>query len=177
MADFQRQSGRPGHDPTKIKKTPLRLHVAGTSRRISRPLSASSGRQLSKAPTSFSYRRCLRRTSSRSWIGSRTTSTSQCRFRTIESFSACQSVSGVLGMTVDAAHAFFAHEPHLRRALTVVREVGLGYLRLGQPATELSGGEPSASSWRLSCSVATAATRCMCWTSQLRASIPRMSNG
>ena len=31
--------------------------------------------------------------------------------------------------------------PDLRRALTVLREVGLGYLRLGQPATELSGGE------------------------------------
>ena len=34
-----------------------------------------------------------------------------------------------------------ADEPHLRRALGVVREVGLGYLRLGQAATELSGGE------------------------------------
>ena len=32
-------------------------------------------------------------------------------------------------------------EPHVRRALDVVRQVGLGYLRLGQPATELSGGE------------------------------------
>jgi excinuclease ABC subunit A len=52
-----------------------------------------------------------------------------------------KSVSDVLGMTVDAAHAFFADEPHLHRALAVVREVGLGYLRLGQPATELSGGE------------------------------------
>jgi excinuclease ABC subunit A len=52
-----------------------------------------------------------------------------------------KSVADVLGMTVDAAHAFFADEPHLHRALTVVRDVGLGYLRLGQPATELSGGE------------------------------------
>ena len=52
-----------------------------------------------------------------------------------------KSVADVLGMTVDAAHAFFADEPHLHRALAVVREVGLGYLRLGQPATELSGGE------------------------------------
>ena len=52
-----------------------------------------------------------------------------------------KSIAEVLGLTVDAAWEFFADEPHLRRALNVVREVGLGYLRLGQPATELSGGE------------------------------------
>jgi excinuclease ABC subunit A len=52
-----------------------------------------------------------------------------------------KTIADVLGMTVDAAHDFFADEPHLDRSLTVVREVGLGYLRLGQPATELSGGE------------------------------------
>jgi excinuclease ABC subunit A len=52
-----------------------------------------------------------------------------------------KSIADVLNMTVDAAFAFFADEPHLARALGVVREVGLGYLRLGQSATELSGGE------------------------------------
>jgi excinuclease ABC subunit A len=52
-----------------------------------------------------------------------------------------QNIAQVLGMTVDAAAAFFADEPSLQRALTVLKEVGLGYLRLGQPATELSGGE------------------------------------
>jgi excinuclease ABC subunit A len=52
-----------------------------------------------------------------------------------------RNVAQVLGMTVDAAWEFFADEPHLHRALDVVRQVGLGYLRLGQPATELSGGE------------------------------------
>jgi excinuclease ABC subunit A len=36
---------------------------------------------------------------------------------------------------------FFAEEPQVFRAIDVLREVGLGYLRLGQPATELSGGE------------------------------------
>jgi excinuclease ABC subunit A len=36
---------------------------------------------------------------------------------------------------------FFADATHVRRSLDVLREVGLGYLRLGQPATELSGGE------------------------------------
>ncbi|MFP2924439.1 excinuclease ABC subunit UvrA [Pyxidicoccus sp. 3LG] len=52
-----------------------------------------------------------------------------------------RNIAEVLGMTVDAAYAFFADEPHVHRALDVLREVGLGYLRLGQPATELSGGE------------------------------------
>ncbi|MBA2409216.1 MAG: excinuclease ABC subunit UvrA [Gammaproteobacteria bacterium] len=52
-----------------------------------------------------------------------------------------QSIADVLEMTVDAAWAFFADEPHVHRALGIVRQVGLGYLRLGQPATELSGGE------------------------------------
>ena len=50
-------------------------------------------------------------------------------------------IAEVLGLTVDDAWEFFADEPAIFRALTVLREVGLGYLRLGQPATELSGGE------------------------------------
>jgi len=50
-------------------------------------------------------------------------------------------IAEVLGMTVDEAAIFFDEEPGISRALEVVREVGLGYLRLGQPATELSGGE------------------------------------
>jgi len=50
-------------------------------------------------------------------------------------------IADVLRLTVDEAWAFFAEEPSVRRALTVLREVGLGYLRLGQSATELSGGE------------------------------------
>jgi excinuclease ABC subunit A len=52
-----------------------------------------------------------------------------------------KNIAEVLGLTVDAAWEFFADEPHVHRALTVLREVGLGYIRLGQPATELSGGE------------------------------------
>jgi excinuclease ABC subunit A len=52
-----------------------------------------------------------------------------------------RNVAQVLDMTVDAAAAFFGDEPSLHRSLTVLKEVGLGYLRLGQPATELSGGE------------------------------------
>ncbi|MRW84885.1 excinuclease ABC subunit A [Pseudoduganella sp. FT26W] len=50
-------------------------------------------------------------------------------------------IAEVLAMTVDAAWEFFEDVPPLRHALDVLRAVGLGYLRLGQPATELSGGE------------------------------------
>jgi excinuclease ABC subunit A len=52
-----------------------------------------------------------------------------------------KNIAEVLGLTVDAAADFFADEPHLARSLDVLGRVGLGYLRLGQAATELSGGE------------------------------------
>jgi len=52
-----------------------------------------------------------------------------------------KSIADVLAMTVDQALAFFADEPAVQRALAVLASIGLGYLRLGQPATELSGGE------------------------------------
>jgi excinuclease ABC subunit A len=52
-----------------------------------------------------------------------------------------KNIAEVLALTVDAAAEFFAGEPQVARSLDMLREVGLGYLRLGQPATELSGGE------------------------------------
>lgn len=52
-----------------------------------------------------------------------------------------KTIADVLGLTVEAACTFFADEPTVLKTLEVAREVGLGYLRLGQPATELSGGE------------------------------------
>ncbi|MCP3442278.1 excinuclease ABC subunit UvrA [Bradyrhizobium sp. CCGUVB14] len=52
-----------------------------------------------------------------------------------------KSIADVLAMTVETAHAFFADDPVIARSLEVLRQVGLGYIRLGQPATELSGGE------------------------------------
>ncbi|HEX6161534.1 MAG TPA: ATP-binding cassette domain-containing protein, partial [Thermoanaerobaculia bacterium] len=52
-----------------------------------------------------------------------------------------KNIAEVLGMTVDEAFEFFGDASNLRHALDVLRQVGLGYLRLGQPATELSGGE------------------------------------
>lgn len=50
-------------------------------------------------------------------------------------------IAQVLAMTVDEALAFFADEATLQRPLQLLHAIGLGYLRLGQPATELSGGE------------------------------------
>ncbi len=52
-----------------------------------------------------------------------------------------RSIHEVLEMTVEEARAFFAPVPPLARRLQTLIEVGLGYLRLGQPATTLSGGE------------------------------------
>jgi excinuclease ABC subunit A len=61
--------------------------------------------------------------------------------KTLEILYNGRNIAEVLGMTVDAALAFFGDEPRIARSLGVLREVGLGYIRLGQPATELSGGE------------------------------------
>jgi excinuclease ABC subunit A len=52
-----------------------------------------------------------------------------------------RNISDVLSMTVDEAVDFFAAQSALARRLRVLGDVGLGYLRLGQPATTLSGGE------------------------------------
>ena len=52
-----------------------------------------------------------------------------------------RSITQVLDMTVREALSFFASSPKVLRRLQVLDEIGLGYLRLGQPATTLSGGE------------------------------------
>jgi excinuclease ABC subunit A len=51
------------------------------------------------------------------------------------------SIADVLDMTVDQALEFFYNFPRIRPKLETLRDVGLGYIRLGQPATTLSGGE------------------------------------
>jgi excinuclease ABC subunit A len=60
---------------------------------------------------------------------------------TLEVTYAGASIADVLAMTVDDAADFWREVPSAARALDTLRQVGLGYLRLGQPATELSGGE------------------------------------
>jgi excinuclease ABC subunit A len=52
-----------------------------------------------------------------------------------------KTIADVLGMTVDEAHGFFADDAAVAQPLALLGDIGLGYLRLGQPATELSGGE------------------------------------
>jgi excinuclease ABC subunit A len=52
-----------------------------------------------------------------------------------------KNIAEVLDMTVEQALAFFEHFPKVRNKLATLRDVGLGYIRLGQPAPTLSGGE------------------------------------
>ena len=52
-----------------------------------------------------------------------------------------KTIAEVLDMTVEEAGAFFERVPSLHEKLQTLRDVGLGYIRLGQPATTLSGGE------------------------------------
>ncbi len=52
-----------------------------------------------------------------------------------------KNIAEVLGMSVEEAYEYFANFPHIKNILQTIIDVGLGYLRLGQPATTLSGGE------------------------------------
>ena len=52
-----------------------------------------------------------------------------------------RTIADVLEMTVAEAHAFFESHSQLRRRLQLLKDVGLGYMKLGQPSTTLSGGE------------------------------------
>jgi len=52
-----------------------------------------------------------------------------------------KNIADVLNMTVEEAHGFFSEIPLIADKLQLLRDVGLGYIKLGQPATTLSGGE------------------------------------
>ena len=52
-----------------------------------------------------------------------------------------KTISDILDMPIDEAYRFFARHPQIMRRLKLLKDVGLGYLRLGQSATTLSGGE------------------------------------
>jgi len=52
-----------------------------------------------------------------------------------------KNIAQVLDMTVDEALDFFAAVPRIARKMQTLQDVGLGYIKLGQPATTLSGGE------------------------------------
>jgi excinuclease ABC subunit A len=61
--------------------------------------------------------------------------------KTLEIHYRGKTIADVLALTVEEAWDFFGEEANVCRSLKVLREVGLDYLRLGQPATEFSGGE------------------------------------
>ncbi len=61
--------------------------------------------------------------------------------KTLEIAYRSKNIAEVLGMTVDEALEFFRDNSAVAHSLELLRDIGLGYLRLGQPATELSGGE------------------------------------
>ena len=52
-----------------------------------------------------------------------------------------KNISQILDMTIDEALEFFTNIPQIKNKISVLQEVGLGYVRLGQSATTLSGGE------------------------------------
>jgi excinuclease ABC subunit A len=60
---------------------------------------------------------------------------------TLEVLFKTKSIADVLGMTVDEALEFFEELPRIKRKLQAIHDVGLGYIKLGQQATTLSGGE------------------------------------
>ncbi|TDT71440.1 excinuclease ABC subunit A [Hypnocyclicus thermotrophus] len=60
---------------------------------------------------------------------------------TLEVYYKGKNIDEVLNMSVDEAYNFFKNIPKLERKLKVLKDVGLGYIKLGQPATTLSGGE------------------------------------
>ncbi len=67
-----------------------------------------------------------------------------------------KNISEVLDMTVEDALHFFENIPGIKRKLQTLFDVGLGYIRLGQPATTLSGGGASSASCRRSSTWASA---------------------
>lgn len=60
---------------------------------------------------------------------------------TLEAYYKGKTISDVLNMSIDEAYEFFNAIPSLEKKIKVLKDVGLGYIKLGQPATTLSGGE------------------------------------
>lgn len=79
-----------------------------------------------------------------------------------------KTISDVLDMTVDEAVEFFENLPSIANKLKTLQEVGLGYIRLGQPATTFSGGEAQRIKLATELARVRPAKHFISWTSQLR---------
>ena len=85
-----------------------------------------------------------------------------------------KSIYDVLNMTVEEALHFFEHVPSIRRKKETLYDVGLSYIRLGQPSTTLSGERRKGSSWRRSLANEAPAGPFISWMSPPRAFISQM---
>ena len=111
---------------------------AATSRAGSRSTSRA-GAARSAAATARSRSRCTSCRTSTSRASSATASATTSE--TLDIRFKGKTIADVLDMPVEEALEFFAHIPKIRRRLQTLHDVGLDYMRLGQPATTLSGGE------------------------------------
>jgi hypothetical protein len=59
-----------------------------------------------------------------------------------------KSIADVLDMTIEESAEFFKAVPAIRDKMETLKDVGLGYIKVGQPATTCPAGKPSASSWQ-----------------------------
>ena len=82
-----------------------------------------------------------------------------------------KTIADVLELSCEEALAFFAHQPPIARHLQTLVDVGLGYIRLGQPAPTLSGGEAQRVKLAASSAGGPPGTPCTSWTSPPPASI------
>ena len=77
-----------------------------------------------------------------------------------------KNIAEVLDMTVEEALAFFEHFPQVKKKLETLNDVGLGYIRLGQPAPTLSGGEAQRVKLATELSRRATGRRSISWTSR-----------
>ncbi len=146
VADRAHAALEPGHlhravrpDPRPVRQDARRRGRAATSRGASRSTSRA-GAARSAAATGRSRSRCTSCPTSTCRARSATASATTARRST--SASRARRIADVLDMTGrGGARASSTNIPKIRRQLQTLHDVGLGYMRLGQPATTLSGGE------------------------------------
>ena len=145
VADRAHAAVEPGHVHGAVRRDPrpVREDPGGARARLqARALLASTSRAgaaRSAAATARSRSRCTSCPTCTCRASSATASATTARRS--RSASRARSIADVLDMPVEEALKFFEHIPKIRRRLETLHAVGLGYIRLGQPATTLSGGE------------------------------------